>query len=127
MDLLTLEHESQVLVIREVPIQLKLAGGSRSFLLWFGSRGYFAVLILDLELMDGVEQLRQVEVGLQLREVLHNEVHLLMIVMRCQFFLGELLVAVALREVLGLVVGDGPLLAHCFLDELEELLICHHF
>lgn len=34
--------------------------------------------------------------------------------------------AVALCEVLGLMVGDGPPLVYCFFDELEELLICHH-
>lgn len=83
LDLLALEHESQVFVIREVSVQLELARGSWSFLFWFDGGGYFIVLIPDLELMDGVEQLRQVEVGLQLREVLHNEVHFLMIVMRC--------------------------------------------
>lgn len=49
-----------------------------------------------------------------------------MIVVALQFFLGELLVAVSLCEVLGLVVRDGMLLADCLFDELEELLICHH-
>ena len=127
LDLLTLEHEPQVLVVREVPVELEFACASRSFVLWLDSGGYFVLFVLDLQLVDGVEQLGQVEVGLQFREILHNEVHFLMIMMRLQFLPGELLVAVPLGEVLCLVVRDGSLLAHCFLDEFEELLVGHHY
>lgn len=77
--------------------------------------------------MDGVEQLRQIEVCLKFREIFHNEIHFFMIMMCLQFLPCELLTAVSFCEVLGLVVGHGSLLTHCFFDEFEELLIGHHY
>lgn len=41
LHLLTLKHESQVFIIREVPVQLELACAIRLFLLWFDGGGDF--------------------------------------------------------------------------------------
>jgi hypothetical protein len=50
-----------------------------------------------------------------------------MIMMCLQFLLGQLLAAIALSKVLGLMMGNGFSFVYCFFDEGIKLLICHHY
>lgn len=80
-------------------------------------------LLGGLELVDGGDELGEVEVGIELAEVLHDVLHFDGVL---QLFFGQLLRTVSLSKVLALAVRHCPFGPHCLLDELVELLVGYH-
>jgi hypothetical protein len=75
---------------------------------------------VEFEFVDGGDELGKVEVGVQLCEIFHDVLHLDVVL---QFFLGQLLGAILLCEILGLGVGSGLFCPDCLLDEFVEFLV----
>ena len=82
--------------------------------------------LLDLHVMQLLDQVRQVEVGLQLTEVLHDGPYFLLVVMVGFILLLQLLLAVSLCKGFGATVrGHSFPLVHSSLNHLVQFLVLH--